>query len=126
MNNNFVGKIIFSAACNCNGTCLKTGTCPSVHTSGNLNSSPTYKLTPGSLTMCCCDCHKPWGSVTPPVCVCNCNKISQTPSAPSLTPHKCPVCDGEGQRLLKSPYDQQFGANYKKCSACNGKGVLWG
>ena len=33
------------------------------------------------------------------------------------TPHKCPVCDGEGKRGTKHAG--------KKCKACEGSGVVW-
>lgn len=38
-------------------------------------------------------------------------------------PHKCPVCDGEGQRLV-SPGTQNI--KYENCRACHGTGVVWG
>lgn len=34
------------------------------------------------------------------------------------TPHKCPVCDGFGNRI----YENQV----SPCHSCEGKGVIWG
>lgn len=42
-------------------------------------------------------------------------------------PHKCPVCDGEGQRA--KPADPQSSSalpQYRNCRSCHGTGVIWG
>jgi len=43
-----------------------------------------------------------------------------------MTPHKCPCCDGWGQREVWQPY---WGTSTvpmtKPCTACGGSGVVW-
>ena len=41
------------------------------------------------------------------------------PRMPNLSPHKCPVCDGEGERLDKDKIEMI------KCKACM-NGIVWG
>lgn len=47
--------------------------------------------------------------------------VSPTPQA---TPHKCPCCDGFGQRNVSWPIDNRTAA-VETCRACGGAGVLW-
>lgn len=44
---------------------------------------------------------------------------------PKTTPHKCPCCDGWGQRNAVKPIDN-VSERLIPCSACNGSGVIWG
>ena len=38
------------------------------------------------------------------------------------TPHKCPVCDGEGEVLRNDPFTNEI---KKTCPVCQGACVLW-
>jgi hypothetical protein len=50
-----------------------------------------------------------------------CPSITFTPKP---APHKCPCCDGFGQRLVMQPLDNCSGT-YQPCRACSGSGVIW-
>lgn len=40
------------------------------------------------------------------------------------TPHKCPCCDGWGQRNCVKPIDS-VSERMETCAACSGSGVIW-
>lgn len=43
------------------------------------------------------------------------------------TPHKCPVCEGEGRITLKVPLVTKTSTCYSiNCVPCEGKGIIWG
>lgn len=39
-------------------------------------------------------------------------------------PHKCPICDGNGQD--RSMLIMTFPSKFPPCNACEGKGIVWG
>lgn len=49
--------------------------------------------------------------------------VPATYPAPSVKPHKCPVCDGKGT-VSAGFYENTLGE--QECRSCQGKGVLWG
>ena len=47
----------------------------------------------------------------------------------SRKPHKCPVCDGLCSKLITDRTSNAPAEHYRKqnpCSACEGKGIIWG
>lgn len=40
------------------------------------------------------------------------------------TPHKCPCCDGWGERNAVRPIDN-VSERMQPCKACNGSGIIW-
>lgn len=64
----------------------------------------------------------------------NWKKIAKVLCDQSKKPHKCPLCDGLGEIRFYSFQDaSRFGCRtdalgnfIKNCSACEGKGIVWG
>lgn len=101
-------------------------------------------LYPASST-CACICHKNLGNMT--CMICNCREHQDLTALkervknlekdnashwkhigellPKLErkPHKCPLCEGSGKRLIEFPNGTFISDS---CRACEGKGIVWG
>lgn len=57
--------------------------------------------------------------------------LQQTDVSKSLTPHRCPVCNGNG--LVPNGFYTQTSGHWsttsitpETCRSCNGTGIVWG
>ncbi len=62
------------------------------------------------------------------------NKIESRFPGVMKSPYKCPLCNGDGKTLTQSnvaePFEKRIidslGRHFTWCSACEGKGIIWG
>jgi hypothetical protein len=92
---------------------------------GLTDASPSYRAPPsidysnpsfGQVVCPLCSQIYPYGS--PHVCA-----FAQINSLPYQEVHKCPCCDGWGQRQGREVASS--GNGWVQCPTCDGKGVIW-